>query len=339
MTRPNHIVDDGAGWRKFAFHRQAEPEHEDNAGRMAFPGSHALRGNPLPAALCVARRSALRFFSVFSHFPSEMNSTTATNYLDAASEAARRGAAVLEKWRQSALDLQVHEKGPADLVTNADLESQQTIRDYLTKQFPDHHFLGEEDQSATARPAADAPPTWIVDPLDGTTNYVHDCPLYCVSIGLQVAGELVAGVILEPRRQELFTAAKGHGARLNGKALRVSRTAALDQALLSTGFPPDLRGHEVTLDWFRHFSLRSRSVRRTGSTALNLAYIAAGRFDGYWGLGNHVWDVAAGVVLIREAGGMLTNIDGTEYDPFRPDALASNGALHAVLLSSFREGP
>src|SRR5262249_9769213 len=157
-----------------------------------------------------------------------------TNYLAAATEAARRGAAVLEKWRQSALDLEVHEKGRADLVTNADLESQQTIRDYLAQQYPDHHFVGEEDQSSAARPAPDAPPPWIVDPLDGTTNYVHACPLYCVSIGLQVAGELVAGVILEPRRQELFAAATDQGAWLNGKPIHVSRAAALDQALLAT---------------------------------------------------------------------------------------------------------
>ena len=267
-----------------------------------------------------------------------MNSATLTNYLAAATEAARRGAAVLEKWRQGALDLEVHEKGRADLVTNADLESQQTIRDYLAQQYPDHHFLGEEDQSSAARPAPDAPPTWIVDPLDGTTNYVHDCPLYCVSIGLQVAGELVAGVILEPRRQELFAAATGQGAWLNGKPIHVSCSAALDQALLATGFPPDLRGHERALDWFRYFSLRSRSVRRTGSTALNLAYVAAGRFDGYWGFDNHAWDVAAGAVLIREAGGKVTNVDGADYDPFSPDSVAGNPSLHAVLLSSFREG-
>src|SRR5437588_7823019 len=137
-------------------------------------------------------------------------------YLEAACEAARGGAAVLEEWRSR---FRVREKARFDLVTEADLASQRTIYDYLHSVFPSHDFLGEEDATRRARPNADAPPTWIVDPLDGTTNYVHDCPLYCVSIGLQVAGDLVVGVVLDPARQELFTAAQGQGAWLNGKRL------------------------------------------------------------------------------------------------------------------------
>jgi myo-inositol-1(or 4)-monophosphatase len=243
---------------------------------------------------------------------------------------------VLEEWRSR---FQVREKGRHDLVTDADLASQQAIRDYLGRRFPSHGFLGEEDLSSQQRPAADAPPTWIVDPLDGTTNYVHDCPLYCVSIGLQVAGELVVGVVLDPSRQELFAAAKGQGAWLGPRRLQVSQASRLEEALLATGFPPDLRGQERTLDWWRYFSLRTRSLRRTGSTALNLAYVAAGRFDGYWAFDNHVWDVAGSVVLLREAGGVLTNVDGSPYDPYTPDAVASNGVLHPVLLECLRTGP
>src|SRR5262245_3034945 len=197
---------------------------------------------------------------------------TLVGYLDAAREAAHRGAAVLEDWRRRFV---VREKGRFDLVTDADLDSQRTIREFLSRHYPDHHFLGEEDKTPAARPGPDAPPTWIVDPLDGTTNYVHDCPLYCVSIGLQVAGELVVGVILDPSRQELFTAARGLGAWLGDRRLMTSRVQTLEAALLATGFPPNLEGHEQTLEWWRLLSLRTQSLRRTGSTALNLAYVAA----------------------------------------------------------------
>ncbi len=259
-----------------------------------------------------------------------------TTYREAACEAARRAAAVLEDWRSR---FQVREKGRFDLVTDADLASQRTLHDYLHERFPDHAFLGEEEGASKTRPAPDAPPTWIVDPLDGTTNYVHDCPMYCVSIGLQVAGELVVGVVLDPRHNELFVAARGQGAWLGSRRLQTSQTARLEEALLATGFPPDLRGQERTLDWWRYFSLRARSLRRTGSTALNLAYLAAGRFDGYWAFDNHVWDVAGGVVLVREAGGIITNVDGTPFDPYTPDGLASNGPLHPLMLAALRGSP
>jgi myo-inositol-1(or 4)-monophosphatase len=262
-----------------------------------------------------------------------MTTANLTEYLEAACEAARRGAAVLEEWRAR---FQVREKGRFDLVTEADVGSQRAIRSYLLERFPDHGFLGEEENTGEKRPPADAPPTWIVDPLDGTTNYVHDCPMYCVSIGLYVAGEMVVGVVFDPSRPELFSAAKGQGAFLNGKRLRVTKAARLEEALLSTGFPPDMRGQERTLAWWRHLSLRTHSLRRTGSTALNLAYVAAGRFDGYWAFDNHVWDVAGGMVLVSEAGGTNSNIDGGPFDPFTPDMLATNGPLHPALLEVFR---
>src|SRR6185295_9789524 len=138
--------------------------------------------------------------------------------------------------------------------------------------------------------------------------------------GLFTQGELHVGVVFDPSRQEMFAAATGHGAWLNDRRLQTSRAANLGEALLATGFPPDMKGQENALAWWRHFSLRTRSLRRTGSTALNLAYIAAGRFDGYYAFDNHVWDVAGGVVLVREAGGIVTNIDGTEYDAYTADA-------------------
>lgn len=265
-----------------------------------------------------------------------MSTETLTEYLDAAKEAARRAAAVLGEWRSR---FAVREKGRFDLVTDADLASQQVIRAYLEERFPGHGFLGEEGPDARTRPDPDAPPTWIVDPIDGTTNYVHDFPFYCVSIGLQRAGEMVVGVVYDPRHEEMFSAAKGHGAWLNEQRLRTSTVSGLDEALLSTGFPPDMRGQERTLEVWRYLSLKTQSLRRTGSTALNLAYVAAGRFDGYWAFDNHVWDVAGGMVLVQEAGGRVTNVDGSPFDPYTPDGLASNGPLHEVLVEELRKGP
>jgi myo-inositol-1(or 4)-monophosphatase len=258
-----------------------------------------------------------------------------SEYRDAACEAARRAAVVLDDWRRR---FQVREKGRFDLVTDADLASQRVIVEYLSGRFPDHAFLGEED-AKHQRPVPDSAPTWIIDPIDGTTNYVHDCPLYCISIGLQVAGQLVVGVVLEPCRNEMFHAAKGQGAWLNDRRLQTSRITSLGEALIATGFPPDMQGQERTLEWWRYFSLRTQSMRRTGSTAINMAYVAAGRFDAYFAFDNHVWDVAGGVVLIQEAGGLISNADGTAYDPYTPDAVATNGPLQSILLECLRTGP
>jgi myo-inositol-1(or 4)-monophosphatase len=258
------------------------------------------------------------------------------DYVDAACEAARRAANVLEDWRHR---FQTREKGRFDLVTDADLASQRTISTYLKDRFPGHGFLGEEEGAGGHRPGQDAPPTWIVDPIDGTTNYVHDCPLYCISIGLQIAEELVVGVVYDPSRDEMFHAARGRGAWLNDRRLKTSQVQRLDDALLATGFPANPAAQGRSLDWWRFFSGRAQSLRRTGSTALNIAYVAAGRFDGYWAFDNHVWDVAGAVVLLREAGGLLTNADGTTYDPYTADAVASNGQLHAALLECLRQGP
>jgi myo-inositol-1(or 4)-monophosphatase len=254
--------------------------------------------------------------------------------LEAAVAAARRGAEILEGWRAK---FSVREKARADLVTEADQASQDAIKALLAERFPQFPFLGEEDSSGKAieslRPAADAPPTWIVDPLDGTANYVHDVPAYCVSIGLWAGGgEPVLGVILDPRLDELFTAAAGHGAHLNGKPLRVSTVPIVRDALLATGFPANYEKQKRNLGVWARVSEHAQAIRRTGSTALSLAYVAAGRFDAYWAYENWPWDVVAGFALIREAGGLVTCSDGSPLDPFRPDCLVSNGRLHAELL-------
>jgi myo-inositol-1(or 4)-monophosphatase len=261
------------------------------------------------------------------------SSAALSEFVEIAQRAAQQAAGVLQDWRRR---FRVREKGRFDFVTDADLASQQAIREIIGRRFPQHDFLGEEDRSAKAWLAADAPPTWIVDPLDGTTNYVHDCPLYCVSIGLHVAGELVVGVVLDPSRPELFKAAKGLGAWLGEERLSTSRVTRLEDAMLATGFPGDMRDREDLYSYWRYFGLRTHALRRTGSTALNLAYVAAGRFDAYYAFDNHPWDVAAGTVLVREAGGVVTNVDGSPFDPFTPDGLASNGPLHPAFVENMR---
>jgi myo-inositol-1(or 4)-monophosphatase len=249
-------------------------------------------------------------------------------------EAARRGAAELERWRTR---FSVKEKGRADLVTDADHASQQVVKETLLGAFPDHLFLGEEEAVGKpieeTRPAATAPPVWVVDPLDGTANYVHDIPAYCVSIGLWAGGQPVVGVIYDPRMNELFRAATGLGAFMNDTPLRVSSVARLADAMIATGFSANLAKQRVNYAAWGQVMEHAQSIRRTGSTALNLAYVAAGRFDGYWAYDNYAWDVMAGVVLIAEAGGHLSTADGQPFDPFRPDILATNGHFHAELLS------
>jgi len=251
-----------------------------------------------------------------------------SSWQSAADEAARLGAVQLENWRAR---FSIREKAHADLVTEADLASQKAIREYILKRFPDHAFLGEEDPDAKLATVSPEVPTWIVDPLDGTANYAHDVPAYCVSIGLMFGGEPVVGAIFDPRQNEMFLAAKGLGATLDGRPIRVSEISEMRRALLSTGFPPDPECQERNLKWWRIFCLQAQALRRTGSTALNLAYVAAGRFDGYWAFDNYAWDVAAGIILVREAGGIVTQTDGSNVDPFKPDLVAANPTLHARL--------
>jgi myo-inositol-1(or 4)-monophosphatase len=263
-----------------------------------------------------------------------------TAFLSVAIEAARRGAAELEDWRTK---FSVREKSRADLVTDADLASQKVVKESLLGAFPDHLFLGEEESVGKTpeetRPSADAPPVWVVDPLDGTSNYVHDVPAYCVSIGLWAGGKPIVGVILDPRMNELFTAAIGLGAFLNGKPIKVSTIPELRDGMISTGFPANYQKQLRNLDAWAKVTAHAQSLRRTGSTALNLAYLAAGRFDGYWAYDNYPWDVMAGAVLVTEAGGSLTTCDGLPYDPYRPDIVATNGRLQAELLAVLTSKP
>jgi myo-inositol-1(or 4)-monophosphatase len=275
-----------------------------------------------------------------SKCPREFSQQELDQLLEVAVVAAAQAAGELERWRSA---FAVREKGRADLVTDADHAAQEAIRRTLLTAFPHHRFLGEEDAVGwtpeQTRPPLDAPPTWIVDPLDGTSNYVHDVPAYCVSIGLWYAGQAWLGVIHDPRLQEVFTAVRGRGAFLNGRPIRVSSTPALRDSLLSTGFPADHRRQLRNLAAWQHLSAYAQTLRRTGSTALNLAYVAAGRHDGYWAFDNYAWDVLAGAVLVEEAGGTVTTVSGQPFDPFQPDIVATNGHIHAELLQCLAEVP
>ncbi len=226
--------------------------------------------------------------------------------------------------------VEAREKGPSDLVTEADTASQRLIAARISEAFPDHTLQAEEE-GMTADPSR--PWKWIVDPLDGTINFAHGFPFWSVSIALEHLGRLVVGVVYDPLANSLFSAARGAGARKNGQPIGVSRAASLRSSLISAGLPSHFaRDADRQVALFRAFSTETHSVRRTGSTALNLAYLAAGGFDLYYTNSVHPWDVAAGVLLVEEAGGTVTAIDGSPYRLDQPTMVASNGLLHAEAL-------
>ena len=244
------------------------------------------------------------------------------HYGEVAEQAARRAGAIL---RKMASEFSVREKGRGDLVTTADVASQEAIRQVLLGEFPNHAFVGEEGQQ---KPDPTAEFRWIVDPLDGTSNYVHGVEFYAVSIGLEARGQLVAGVIYDPNADHCFKATAGGGAFLNLQPIRVSQVSRLRDALIVTGFPPNIRGRADLWRLFEEFCSESHSVRRLGSSALDLAYVAWGRFDAFYSLNHHCWDVAAGVLILREAGGHVTNLTGSTHDLYAPSILATNGLVH-----------
>ena len=232
---------------------------------------------------------------------------------------------------------EIRKKGPIDLVTDADLAAERDFRDRVARAFPDHVVLGEE-ASGDAAPAPAARCRWIIDPLDGTTNFAHGLALFTVSIALEVDGEVVLGVVYDPIGEELFTAERGAGARLNGERLQVSACADLVDSLLCTGFPYSIReDRRRQVDVFAAFLARARAVRRLGSAALDLCYLAAGRFDGFWEEQLHAWDMAAAALIITEAGGRVTDYRDGPLDVFKGGQIvASNGALHGAMLDVIR---
>jgi len=240
--------------------------------------------------------------------------------------AAEAGAAELIAWRGR---FRSYEKSARDLVTDADLASQKAIQAVIQQEFPDHGFLGEESPDLDQ---LDLPYCWVVDPLDGTTNYVHDYPCFAVSIAVAHEGELMAAAILDPLRQEFFSAAQGQGSHLGGKPMAVSQTRKLSDSLVAVSLPPDLHADSPDLLAFLQVAPRCQAVRRTGSAALNLAYVACGRLDAHWAHFIHPWDSAAGILMIREAGGIATASRGGEYQLAEGDyCVASQAALHQAL--------
>ncbi len=221
--------------------------------------------------------------------------------------------------------LTVDYKGEIDIVTEADRMSEMLILESIRQRYPDHGILSEESPAS----GMGASYRWLVDPLDGTTNYSHGFPVYCVSIALERDGEIVLGAVNNPMMDETFAARKGAGAFLNGRRLKVSSVRTLTASLLATGFPYDIRNSENNnLDLFSRMALSAQAIRRAGAAALDLCYVAAGRFDGFWELKLKPWDTAAGWLLVTEAGGRVTDLAGAPYELSSPNMLASNGLLH-----------
>jgi myo-inositol-1(or 4)-monophosphatase len=216
-----------------------------------------------------------------------------------------------------------------DLVTEVDRLSENRIIERIREARPTDAILAEE----TASHSGTSGVQWVIDPLDGTTNYAHGFPHYCVSIGIEREGVREIGVIYDPMKEELFSALRGHGAQLNGRRIQVSKTDQLTRALLGTGFAYNVhKAAEDNLEFFGRFIKRARAVRRAGSAALDLAYVACGRFDGFWELTLHPWDVAAGILIVEEAGGKVTDLEGGPPDPSGNTCIATNGRLHAAML-------
>jgi myo-inositol-1(or 4)-monophosphatase len=253
-------------------------------------------------------------------------------FLETAVEIARESGALLATYFERHVPFET--KGEFDLVTEADRASEKLIVERLRSHFPAHAIVAEEggghESSSEYR--------WFVDPLDGTTNFAHNFPMFCVSMGLERAGEAIAGVVYDPMRQELFTAERGAGAFLNNHRVRVSAVARVSDSLASTGFPSRKRHHNINIHFYYQLAMASHGVRRTGSAALDLAFVATGRLDFFWEFGLKPWDIAAGALLVQEAGGRVSDMTGAPLNVTTSDhILADNGVLHDEVVSAFAE--
>lgn len=227
----------------------------------------------------------------------------------------------------------VSNKGAIDLVTEADLASEKLIIERINSHYPRHAILAEESgASVELAPTEKSEWKWIIDPLDGTTNYAHGYPCFCVSIAIERAGAIEIGVVYDPMRDEIFAAERGRGAHLNDLPIHVSSVQELNRAMLCTGFPYNVRERPDFAREFTNFTMEAQAVRRDGSAALDLAYVACGRFDGFWEDGLNPWDTAAGVILIEEAGGRVTDFRNAPLNIYTPKVLASNGLVHEAMM-------
>jgi myo-inositol-1(or 4)-monophosphatase len=225
--------------------------------------------------------------------------------------------------------IDIGHKGSINLVTDVDLASEKLIREAISTYYPRHEILAEE--GGLTESASEY--RWIVDPLDGTTNYAHGYPVFCVSIGLEHKGEMIIGVVYDPMRDEMFTAERGAGAALNNRPVRVSKTEDLMQSILSTGFPYDIKTSTLTnLNHWANFAMNAQALRRDGAAALDLCYVACGRFDGFWELNLSPWDTAAGALIVAEAGGRITDFAGGPFSNYKPEIVASNGLIHERMI-------
>ena len=230
--------------------------------------------------------------------------------------------------------LRIDKKGAIDLVTEMDVEIERAFRAMIAERFPSHVVLGEEFEASGDREAGSGC-CWVLDPIDGTTNYAHGLPIFCASLALEIDGDAVVGAVYDPNRRELFTAERGHGAWLNGAPLRVSTSTALIDSLLVTGFHYNIhKDSSELIELFGEFISRARAVRRLGSAALDLCYVAAGRFDGFWEHKLQPWDVAAGALIVQEAGGKVTTVEGAPFGSRIGSVLASNGSIHSAMLDT-----
>ena len=229
--------------------------------------------------------------------------------------------------------VKIEYKGDADLVTEADRSSERLILERIQAQWPSHDVIGEEG----ARIERGGDYRWYVDPLDGTTNFAHGFPVFCVSLGLAFRGERKAAVVYDPTRDELFAAERGRGAVLNGERIAVSKTPKLVQSLVGTGFPSHKRHKNPNIYFYHQITLRSHGVRRAGSAALDLTSVAAGRLDGFWEFNLNAWDTAAGILIVEEAGGKVTGVDGHALAITDRDVVATNGFIHSEILHEFHE--
>jgi myo-inositol-1(or 4)-monophosphatase len=248
------------------------------------------------------------------------------DFIQAAEEACRiAGALQLEGLKR---EKQIEFKGSINLVTDVDKACEKAIVEVLQGRFPEHDILAEEGSGRRK----DSEYKWIIDPLDGTTNYAHGYRLFCVSIALEHKGEIVAGAVYEPNRDEMFLAEKGGGAALNGEKISVSAVGDLNHAMLATGFAYNVREtSNNNLDHFEKFLMKSQAIRRDGVAAIDLCYVAAGRYDGFWELNLFPWDVAAGYLMIQEAGGKVSDFRGKGFEVYSKEILASNGKLHHAM--------
>lgn len=229
----------------------------------------------------------------------------------------------------------IDHKGSINIVTEVDLASERLIREAISTYYPRHEILAEEGGLSESGSEY----RWIVDPLDGTTNFAHGYPIFCVSIALECSGEVVLGVVYDPMRDELFTAEQGGGAALNNRPIHVSKTAELMQGLLSTGFPYDIKTSKMTnLEHWANFAMNAQALRRDGAAALDLCYVACGRFDGFWELNLSPWDTAAGALIVAEAGGRISDFAGGPFSNYKTEVLASNGLIHDRMIEVLKLG-